>query len=141
MQRPDRVMSGSDEKKYGRLLGKYRPRLIQSDEEFDRLAADLEALDALQEQRELDAEEHELQALLAHLCTEYEDRTVLPPTSTPLQVLQFLMEHHGLRPVDLVEVFDSRAVTSQVLSGKRDMSKAHARRLADRFGLSVEAFI
>ena len=113
---------------------------IQNDEELDLVAADLEALDALEEGRELDAEEHELQALLAHLCTEYEDRTVPPPSSTPLAVLQFLMQQNGLSPVDLAEVFGSRAVTSQVLSGKREISKAHARRLADRFRLSVEAF-
>ena len=134
-------VGGLDEKKYGRLLGKYRPRMIQIDEEFDRLSAELEALDAMEEARELDAEERELQALLALLCTEYEDRTIQPPTSTPLEVLEFLMEQNGLRPVDLVEVFGSRAVTSQVLSGKRGISKAHARRLADRFNLSVEAFI
>ncbi|MEP7352092.1 MAG: hypothetical protein ABI824_02565 [Acidobacteriota bacterium] len=80
-----------DEKKYGRLLGKHRPRMIQSDEEFERLSAELEALDVAEEKRELDAEECELQALLAHLCTEYEDRTVEPPASTPLEVLKFLM--------------------------------------------------
>jgi HTH-type transcriptional regulator/antitoxin HigA len=130
-----------DEKKYGRLLGKHRPRLIQSQEEFDRLAAELEALDAIEEGHELDAEERELQALLAHLCTEYEDRTVEPPSSTPLEVLKFLMEQNALRPVDMMEVFGSRAVVSQALSGKREISKAHARRLADRFRLSVEAFI
>src|SRR5437868_2582998 len=61
-----------DEKTYGRLLLKHRPRIIQSEEEFDRLAADLEALDALEETRELSAEERELQHLLAHLCTEFE---------------------------------------------------------------------
>jgi HTH-type transcriptional regulator/antitoxin HigA len=117
------------------------PRLIQSDEEFDRLAADLEALDAIEETRGLDAAEQELQALLAHLCTEYEDRTVQPPASTPLDVLNFLMAENGLRPIDMTEVFGSRAVTSLVLCGKREISKEHARRLADRFRLSVEAFI
>ena len=61
-----------DERKYGRLLGKHRPRIIQSDAEFDRLSAELEALDKIEEKRELDAEEHEMQALLSHLCTEYE---------------------------------------------------------------------
>ena len=130
-----------DEKKYGRLLGKHRPRIIQSDDEFDRLAADLESLDAIEEGRELDAEERELQALLAHLCSEYEDRSVAPPASTPLEVLKFLMEQNELRPVDMTEVFGSRSVTSQVLSGRREISKEHARRLADRFRLSVEAFI
>jgi HTH-type transcriptional regulator/antitoxin HigA len=59
----------------------------------------------------------------------------------PLGVLLYLMEQNELRPVDLVDVFGSRAVVSQVLSGKREISKAHARRLAERFRLSVEAFI
>jgi HTH-type transcriptional regulator/antitoxin HigA len=130
-----------DEKKYGRLLGKYRPRMIQTDEEFDRMAVELEELDAMEERRKLDAEERELQALLAHLCTEYEDRTVEPPTSTPLEVVQFLMDQNSLRPVDMVDVFGSRAVASQVLNGKREISKAHARRLSERFRISVEAFI
>ena len=84
-----------------------------SDKKFDRLAADLEAFDAIQEKRELHAEEQELQAILAHLRTEYEDRSVARPTSPPLDVL----------------------------SGQRGISKAHARRLAVRFHLSVEAFI
>ena len=126
-----------DEKKYGRLLGKYRPRMIQTDEEFDRMAAELEELDAMEERRKLDAEERELQALLAHLCTEYEDRTVEPPASTALEVVQFLMDQNSLRPVDMVDVFGSRAVASQVLNGKREISKAHARRLAERFRISV----
>ncbi len=64
-----------------------------------------------------------------------------PPNSTPLEVLKFLMDQNGLRPVDMVDVFGSRAVASQVLNGAREISKAHARRLADRFHLSVEAFI
>ena len=130
-----------DEKKYGRLLGKSRPRMIHSDDEFHRLAAELEALDTRQESRELDAEEHELQALLALLCAEYEDRTVAPPSASPLEVLKFLMDQNGLRPIDLLDVFGSRAVVSQVLSGKREISKSHARNLAARFRLSVEAFI
>ena len=130
-----------DEKKYGQLIGKYRPRMIQSDNKFDRLAAQLESLDITQEARALTPEELELQALLAHLCQEYEDRTVPPPTSTPLDALKFLMDQNNLRPVDLLDVFGSRAVASQVLTGKREISKAHARGLANRFGLSVDPFI
>jgi HTH-type transcriptional regulator/antitoxin HigA len=130
-----------DEKRYGRLLVKHRPRIIQSDEEFDRLAAALEALDTLEDERELGAEERGLQALLAHLCTEYEDRTVPPPAAAPVDVLKFLMDGHGLRPVDMTDIFGSRPVTSQVLHGKREISKEHARRLAARFQVSVEVFI
>ena len=130
-----------DEKKYGKLLGKHRPRLIQSEEEFDRMAADLERLDGKEESEGLDVEEIELQALLAHLVTEYEDRTVVDPEDSPLDTLKHIMEEKGLRPVDLVDVFGSRAVASQVLNGHREISKTHARKLADRFKLSIDAFI
>jgi HTH-type transcriptional regulator / antitoxin HigA len=82
-----------------------------------------------------------LQILLAHLCTEYEDRTVEPPASTPLEVLKFLMEQNNLQPADLTDVFGSRSTVTQILNGKRELSKEHARRLAERFRLSVEAFI
>ena len=112
----------------------------ESQAEFDRLSAELEGLDKIEEKRELDAEECEMQALLSHLCTEYEDRTVGPPASTPLEVLKFLMEQNGLRPVDMVEVFGSRAVTSQVLSGKRELNKEHIKRLSERFHVSPELF-
>ena len=130
-----------DEKRYGRLLGRFRPRLIQTDEEFERLAAELERLDGKAEGEGLDAEEEELRALLAHLVVEYEDRTVTDPADAPLETLRHIMEQKGLRPVDLVDVFGSRAVASQVLNGHRGISKAHARRLAERFRLSVGAFI
>ena len=130
-----------DEKKYGRLLGKHRPRRIQMPEEHERLSAILQELDGEQEKRELDAEELEIQELLALLVTEYEDRVVADPDDSPLETLKSLMEDHGLRAVDLVEVFGSPAVASQVLNGHREISKSHARRLADRFKLSIDAFV
>ena len=130
-----------DEKKYGRLLGKHRPRRIQMPEEHERLSAMLQELDGEQEKRELDAEELEIQELLALLVTEYEDRVVADPDDSPLETLKSLMEDQGLRAVDLVEVFGSQAVASQVLNGHREISKSHARRLADRFKLSIDAFV
>jgi HTH-type transcriptional regulator/antitoxin HigA len=41
----------------------------------------------------------------------------------------------------MLDVFGSRAVASQVLNGKREISKTHARRLAEKFRISVDAFI
>jgi HTH-type transcriptional regulator/antitoxin HigA len=51
------------------------------------------------------------------------------------------MDQNNLRPIDLIDVFGSRAAASQVLNGKREISKAHARRLADRFRLPTDLFI
>lgn len=87
----------------------------------------------------LDAEEAELQSLLAHLVIEYEDRTVVDPEDSPLETLKHIVEK-GLRPLDLLDAFGSRAVASQVLKGHREISKVQGRKLADRFRLSIDAF-
>jgi hypothetical protein len=46
----------------------------------------------------------------------------------------------GLRPVDMVPVFGSRSVASASLSGKRELSKTHIRKLAEFFHLQAGAF-
>jgi HTH-type transcriptional regulator/antitoxin HigA len=65
----------------------------------------------------------------------------LPDTTPPLEMLRYLMEHRGLRQVDLAPVFGSRSVASNVLNGKRELSKTHIRRLADFFHVSPEVFL
>lgn len=59
----------------------------------------------------------------------------------PLDALKSLVEERGLRQADLLPVFGSRSVASDVLNGKRGISKAHARRLADFFHVSPSLFI
>ena len=51
------------------------------------------------------------------------------------------MEHNGLIAADLADVFGSRARVSEVLSGKRSISKEQAKRLGVRFRVSAAAFI
>jgi HTH-type transcriptional regulator/antitoxin HigA len=51
------------------------------------------------------------------------------------------MEQRGLRQADLLPVFGSRSVASDVLAGKREPSKAHIRKLADFFHVSPELFL
>jgi len=43
--------------------------------------------------------------------------------------------------LDLISVFGSSSVASDVLSGKRSISKAHARKLAEHFHFPVSLFI
>jgi len=43
------------------------------------------------------------------------------------------MEEHGLRQRDLLDVFGSRGIASEVVSGKRAISKAQAKKLAEVF--------
>ena len=127
--------------RYGALLARARPKVIRTDEEFDRSVAMLEKLDRRVESGEiLSAEERELQALLACLIQEYDEKIELPEASG-LEVLRYLMEHSSLTQADLLPVFGSRSVASSVLNGKRELSKAHIRGLAKFFDLSPAAFI
>ena len=123
--------------KYGGLLAKALPKIIESDQELDRFAGMLEALDRLQ--RDLTAEEKALEALLSRLIEDYDDAVELPALP-PNKVLAFLMEQSELKPADLLPVFGSRSVISDVLSGKRELSKNHIRKLAEYFHLSPAVF-
>ena len=134
------VIDSIDEKKYGRLLAKYLPAIIRSDDEHDRLAELLMKL-ALSDERT--AEEDRLIELLERLVDDYDERRMkgrldgLPP----LALLEHLMEEGGLKQVDLVDCFGSQSVVSAVMSGKRRMNTEHARRLARRFGLPLAMFL
>jgi HTH-type transcriptional regulator/antitoxin HigA len=128
-------------RKYGKLLATALPKVIETRNEFDRYVATMEQLDRRVENGgSLSPEEHALLALLERLIQDFDDRVTLPNVP-PLQMLQYLMEHRGLRQADLLPIFGSRSVASDVINGKRDFSKAHIRRLAEFFHVSPEVFL
>ena len=51
-----------------------------------------------------------------------------------------LDEVHNLRQKDLVDVFGTESIVSDVLNGKRDLAKEHIRRLSARFHVSPAVF-
>ncbi len=98
----------------------------------------LEQLDRLD--RELTPEETALEALLLRLIQDYDDKIELPDVP-PHQMVQCLIEQRGLRQADLVPILGTRTQASDLVSGKRGMSKAQAKKLAEFFKVSVELFI
>lgn len=127
-----------DEKTYGQLLRRALPRVINTDKECDRLTAELMRLD---EREDPTPEEKELAELLTVLIDEYEERRYPIRKASPQQALQHLMEARKLTQKDLWKIFGSKGITSEVFHGKRSISKAQARRLAEFFHVSVELFI
>jgi HTH-type transcriptional regulator/antitoxin HigA len=126
--------------KYGKVLSQALPRVIETREEFDRHVDMMEKLDRREVKGEkLSPEEDALRNLLEHLIKEYDDKIELPHVE-PYKVVLFLMEQKGLRQADLLPVFGSRSVASSVLAGKRELSKAHIRGLAEFFHMSPEVF-
>ena len=126
---------------YGKLLASTVPGVINDDAEYARVENIFNGLIDKGEGR-LSPEEDRLFDLLANLMESYENRTLEPLGDiSPAESLRFLMEENDLKQTDLEDVFGSQAIVSKVLNGKREISKAQAHRLADRFHISIEAFI
>lgn len=81
-------------------------------------------------------EEMDAIELLSLLIERYEDARLRLPKASPVEVLRFFMEQHGLAPKDLVPEFGSVTTVSLVLSGKRQMTREHIARLSTRFHTS-----
>jgi len=113
--------------------------MIDSERENRRPRSVLEQL--LFPERKLSVEEDALAKLLIHLIGVYEDRTVVAPSTTPRQVLQHLMEQRRLKQADLVKLFGTASIVSEVLGGKREINARHARELSKFFGLTADLFI
>jgi len=58
----------------------------------------------------------------------------------PLQALKFLMKENGMKPIDLGKLLGNRGLASQVLHGRRGLSKTHIRLLSERFKVEPGLF-
>jgi HTH-type transcriptional regulator/antitoxin HigA len=127
-----------DEKRYGKLLLRILPRPIQTEKENQRAVALLEELDL---REDLSPEEEQLAELLTLLIEDFEERRYAMKPAPPLEMLKVLMEDRGLRHKDIWPVFGNKGLASEVLNGKRAISKAQAKKLAEYFHVPVELFI
>jgi len=128
-----------DNKKYARVLAKVLPRVIATDEEHQRMLAEIEKLMDKGDHRS--AEEDAALDLMVRLVKDYEEEHHALPDPTPHEMLVYLMEQRGLKQADLLPIFKSRGYVSDVVNSKRAISKAHARQLADFFNISADLFI
>lgn len=128
-----------DERKYARLLAKTLPVAIETKEQYERMLAQVEPL--FDKGENLSPEETELLKLLSHLIQEYEEKHYQLNASTPHGILRELMEARGVKPSDLWELLGSKGYASDIINGKREISKSQARKLAEFFNVSVELFI
>jgi HTH-type transcriptional regulator / antitoxin HigA len=128
-----------DPKRYGRLLARKLPAVIRTEEENERLIAELEEFDRRYD--ELTPEEREYSELLTVLIEAFEGANYALEGSTSDSRLRSLMEEHGLRQRDLLGVFGSRGIASEVVSGKREISKAQAKKLAELFHVPADLFL
>lgn len=115
------------------------PQVIESDEELDRAEEIITRL--LNKGENLSPEEEKLLDLVSDLVEKYEDEHYPFPDVPPNEILKFIMEQRDLKQSDLLHIFGSSGIASEVVGGKRSISKAQAKKLAEYFKVSVELFI
>ena len=135
----NRAVQKIDPVRYRRLLSRTMPVVIETEEENERMLTIVEKL--MKKGENLSAEEEKLLKLLARLIEDFEQRFYQPSEAEPLEVLHHLMEARGIKQSQLWEVFGSKGIASEVLNGKRGISKTHARALADYFHVPADLFV
>lgn len=122
---------------YANLLSQYQPKVIATEEENEAAISLAEAL----EHRERTPEEDALLELLVTVIEKFEEEHYPLSAGKPHSMLLHLMEARDLKQEDLVGVIGSRGVVSEVVNGKRSISKAQAKTLGEFFHVSHTLFL
>jgi HTH-type transcriptional regulator / antitoxin HigA len=135
------LSEGIDVKLYGRLLAKTVPRVIVTEEENERALAIVESL-LEKGERNMTPEEDALLDLLTNLVRDFEAQAYPPrKKSKPHELVAFLLDQRGLAAKDLWPVIGSRGRVSEIVAGKRPISKEQAKKLAGFFHVGAGLFI
>ncbi|MDQ3635210.1 MAG: transcriptional regulator [Acidobacteriota bacterium] len=123
---------------YGQLLSETIPAVITNEQEYKRI----EEIFANLFKKKRSPEEDKLFDLLATLLENYEQKS-LPKleTSNPIETLRFLMSENNLKQIDLIDIFKTQSIVSEVLAEKRQINLTQAKNLAEKFGVSLELFV
>lgn len=113
------------------------PTPITSERQHERY---LSVLDKLATKNNPTRAEEQYAEVLMTLIEAYEEEHHSIPDASPVEVLRALMEANNLRQKDLVPIFSSESIVSEVLHKKRALNKTHIERLSKRFRVSPAVF-
>ena len=121
---------------YLSLVREFPLRPIRSKSDYDRAAAVLDKL-AVRDDSDLDDGESDYLETLSMLIEAYDrDHFPMPIRKrSPIELLKFLMKQNQLTTTNLGQILGSKGLASEILHNKRELSKAHIRKLAKRFDI------
>ncbi len=122
---------------YKDLLDKDLPHAIHNEKEHRKYLARVEGL--LNRKRST-AEDRYLE-LLSVLIERYEEEREPIAAPEPLEALKELMAASGMSQAALARLLGSSGIASEVLSGKRSLSKTHIKKLSEAFNVSADLFL
>ena len=126
------------DQEYAKLLVAVQPKVIETEVENEFYLAEVTKLMRLGES--ISPAQTRLLRLLVSLIESFEEQHYQIKSATALEILTELVQDRGLKQKDLLPVFGSQGVASEVLNGKRGISKAQAKALGEFFKVSPSIF-
>jgi HTH-type transcriptional regulator/antitoxin HigA len=97
---------------------------------------------AIRDEETLDAGEQDYLDAISVFVSQFDQmHREIDEDATPLEILKYLLAENDLGVNDLGRIIGSQPAASMILSGKRQISKAHAKALAVRFAVDAGLFL
>ena len=125
--------------RYAELVGLFMPRPLHDDVDYRNALAVLDAMAGF----EMNPDQEDYFEAIATFVEKYEaERYAIDDANrTPVDLLRGLLDEHGMTESDLGRLLGDRSLGHRILTGERELSKAHIRTLAEHFSLNPAALL
>lgn len=124
---------------YADLLVQYVPRVIRDDQEHRRTLCKIDELMAIENPTE---DQQSILDLLVETVERYEEQKYPTPDLPPHELLAHLIEVRDITKAELARTTGiCRSSLSDIVAGRREISKTNAVKLADYFGVNPALFL
>lgn len=124
---------------YAELVGLFMPRPLHDEVDYRNALGVLDAMAGF----EMNADQEDYFEAVATFVEKYEARhhALDAKGLTPVELLRSLVAEHGMSESDLGRLLGDRSLGHRILTGERELSKAHIRTLAEHFSLNPAALL
>jgi HTH-type transcriptional regulator / antitoxin HigA len=122
---------------YMELLKTFPPRPITKQ---DELIATQTVIDSLIDKGDLTTDEQDYLNVLGTLVYEYEQKQEQIPDIHGVELIKALLVEFDVQEKDLIPIFKTESITSEVLSGSLNLTTEHISKLAEFFHVSPAVF-
>jgi HTH-type transcriptional regulator / antitoxin HigA len=124
---------------YAELVRSFMPRPLHDEVDYRNALAVLDSMAGFP----MNSDQEDYFDAVATFVEKYETQhhSIDGAKLTPLKLIRSLMDEHGMSESDLGRLLGDRSLGHRILSGERELSKVHIRRLAAHFSLDPGALL
>jgi HTH-type transcriptional regulator/antitoxin HigA len=124
---------------YTEMVGLFMPRPLHDEVDYRNALSILDAMAGF----EMNADQDDYFDAICTFVEKYEaeHHAIDGKPMTPVELIRSLMKEHEMSESDLGRLLGDRSLGHRILSGERELSKVHIRRLASHFSLNPAALL